>query len=331
MAALQQIYDELLARPPKRRMGRLHWPAVQGLYFWGGVGRGKTWLMDAFYESLPFTRKYRTHFHRFMLEVQERRKAHKHEQDPLKLIAADIARDYRVLCFDEFFVSDIADAMILGRLTTALFKHGVTLVTTSNIEPDGLYKDGLQRQNFLPAIASLNQHCRVLQVEGGVDYRLRTLERARVYHFPLSVDLDAHMLDSFKRLSGGSGQFDTALELHGRSIPARALADGVAWFDYQALCTGPRGSADYTELARRYHSLILTGVPQFTRETENEARRFITLVDEFYDHSVKLILTAAVARDALYAGKRLCFEFARTHSRLVEMGTREYLARPHHS
>ena len=329
VAALQQVYEALLAAPPKKRLGKLRWPPVQGLYLWGGVGRGKTWLMDAFYESLPFTRKYRTHFHRFMQEVHERRRKYQQRQDPLGLIAAEFAQQARVLCFDEFFVSDIADAMILGRLTEGLFEHGVTLVATSNTPPDDLYKDGLQRQNFLPAIVRLKQHCAVLKVDGGVDYRLRVLEQAEIYHSPLDAAAERNLADYFRRIAPDAGQADGKLSLHGRKIAARRLGEGVAWFDFDALCKGPRGAADYTELARLYHTVLLSQVPQLTAALENEARRFVTLVDEFYDHAVKLILSAAVPLERLYAGELLRFEFQRTQSRLTEMRSHDYLAREH--
>lgn len=327
--ALQRVFDELISSPPKRRLGKLRWARVPGLYLWGGVGRGKTYLMDAFYDALPFTRKRRTHFHRFMQDVHARRQKYKDQQDPLALIAEELASEARVICFDEFFVSDIADAMILGRLTECLFQHGVTLIATSNRPPDDLYKDGLQRKNFLPAIANLKKHCQVMNVDGGVDYRLRVLEQAEIYHHPLDQAAETNLQSCLTRIAPDTPQYDCALTLHDRPIPARALADGVAWFTFAALCQGPRGPADYTELARTFHTLLLADVPQLTATLENETRRFITLVDEFYDHGVKLILSAAVSREHLYAGELLRFEFERTLSRLTEMGTHDYLARPH--
>lgn len=327
--ALQRVYDELVGSPPKKRLGKLRWARVPGLYLWGGVGRGKTYLMDAFFESLPFTRKRRTHFHRFMQEVHARRTKYKDQQDPLALIAEEIAAHARVLCFDEFFVSDIADAMILGRLAECLFDHHVTLIATSNRPPDDLYKDGLQRQNFLPAIARLKKHCQVLNVDGGVDYRLRVLKQAEIYHHPLDAAANEILRDCLMRIAPDAPQFDCTLTLHDRPVPAFALADGVAWFDFDALCKGPRGASDYTELARTYHTVLLADVPQLTATLENETRRFITLVDEFYDHGVKLILSAEKPREQLYSGELLRFEFERTLSRLIEMGTHEYLARPH--
>jgi cell division protein ZapE len=328
---LQRIYEELIARKPRRvALGkRVQWPAVRGLYLWGGVGRGKTHLMDDFYEALPFSRKRRTHFHRFMQAVHEARKRYPDEQDPLVRVADEIAAQARVLCFDEFFVSDIADAMILARLLEVLFARGVTLIATSNIAPSGLYQDGLQRQRFLPAIALLEQHCEVLQVDGGTDYRLRVLEQAEIYHHPLDAQADINLQRYFDAIAPEPGTARAALELHGRRIATRCLAEGVAWIDFDALCRGPRGSADYVEMARCFHSVLLSNVPVLDGTQEDEARRFITLVDEFYDRGVKLILSAAVPLERLYQGERLRFEFQRTESRLREMQSQQYLARPH--
>jgi cell division protein ZapE len=327
--ALQAVHEELVAKRPKRRLvGALRWPPVRGLYLWGSVGRGKTWLMDAFHESLPFSKKRRTHFHRFMLEVHARRKQHADEQDPIGKVASDIAAEARVLCFDEFFVSDIADAMILGRLTEVLFERGVTLVATSNVAPDGLYKDGLQRQNFVPAIERLQRHCAVLHLDSPTDYRLRALTHAEIYHSPSDAAAEANLAAWFDELApepGRAGQ----LVIEGRPIKARRLADGVAWFDFAAVCQGARAAADYIEIAKTHHSVLLSKVPRLTADDEDAARRFITLIDEFYDRGVKLILAADVPRDELYAGTKLRFEFQRALSRLIEMQSQEYLARPH--
>ncbi|MGH8504394.1 MAG: cell division protein ZapE [Stenotrophobium sp.] len=329
--ALQKVHDELISKPPKSRLGsnRLRWPRVNGLYMWGGVGRGKTYLMDAFYESLPFSRKKRTHFHRFMLEVHELRKQFAHEEDPIGKVAAQFAEQLRVLCFDEFFVSDIADAMILARLFEVLFQRGVTLVATSNIKPDGLYKDGLQRQNFLPAIALIKRNVSVLNVDGGIDHRLRALTNAKIFHTPCDAAATADMERWFQRLAPDHSLADVEMPLNDRSVRVRRLADGVAWFDFSALCDGPRGTADYVEIARTHHTILLSCVPVMTRETEDPARRFINLVDEFYDRGVKLIVATAAPLEQLYTGTRLKFEFQRTHSRLQEMQSQEYLAQPH--
>ena len=327
--SLQKVHDALVANPPKKRLGKLRWPAVKGLYVWGSVGRGKTWLMDAFYESLPFTRKARTHFHRFMLEVHARRQQHADEQDPIGKVAADIAARTRVLCFDEFFVSDIADAMILGRLTGALFEHGVTLVATSNVKPDDLYKDGLQRDRFLPAIARLKEHCAVLQLEGAVDYRLRALTLAQIYLHPGDAKAEKELARWFTSLAPEDGKENTLLAVEGRKLKARRAADGVAWFDFAELCDTARSAADYVELARTHHSVLVGRIPRLGPDQEDAARRFINMVDEFYDRGVKLILAAEAAPEKLYGGKRLTFEFARTVSRLKEMQSKEYLAKPH--
>lgn len=237
VAELQRIHDGLVNKP-KRALQR-SWPQVDGLYLWGSVGRGKTWLMDCFYESLPFSCKRRSHFHRFMQFVHERRRAHSHKRDPLDKIAAELAHD-RVLCFDEFFVSDVADAMILGRLTGALFDRGVTLVATSNIPPKRLYEGGLQRERFLPAIDRIAQCCRTLHLDGPEDYRLRALERASVYHHPLTEHADANLAGFYDDITGGGGQHGAPLAIHDREIPTRRMADGVLWCDFKALCEGPR-------------------------------------------------------------------------------------------
>ena len=331
--ALQQVYEKLLANPPKKRFlgRRLRWPDVDGLYLWGGVGRGKTHLMDAFFESLPFEHKLRTHFHRFMLDVHERRKKFPDEQDPLKFVANEIAEKIRVVCFDEFYVSDIADAMILGRLFQHLFAQGVTLVATSNCAPDELYRNGLQRQNFLPAIEMLKSNVSVLNVDGGFDYRLRALTRAELYHSPNDARADEVFEDAFQDIATEPGLDDAEVEIHGRTLNVRRLAKGVAWFDFAELCEGPRAAADYIELAREHHTILVSRIPQLTYEREDPARRFINLVDEFYDRGVKLLLAADVPLESLYTGNKLQFEFRRTRSRLIEMQTQEYLAAPHKS
>ncbi len=328
---LESIYRELIERRPRRvpLASRLEWPAVRGLYLWGGVGRGKTYLMDCFYDALPFTRKRRTHFHRFMHSVHEARKQYPDAQDPMAKVASDIAEQTRVLCFDEFFVSDIADAMILARLLEVLFEQGVTLVTTSNIAPDGLYRDGLQRQRFLPAIGLLKQHTQVLQVDGGTDYRFRVLEKAELYHHPLDAQADINLQQYFEAIAPEPGVAHAKLRLHGRDLVTRHRADGVLWMDFAELCQGPRGSADYVEIARCFHTVLLSDVPALTRELEDESRRFVNLVDEFYDRGVKLILSAAEPLERLYQGERLQFEFQRTQSRLLEMQSHSYLAKPH--
>jgi cell division protein ZapE len=329
--ALQKVHDELIANPPRRRLvsARLQWPPVKGLYLWGSVGRGKTYLMDAFYEGLPFTRKSRMHFHRFMLDVHERRRQQQNEADPLLRIADDLAQKLRVLCFDEFFVSDIADAMILGRLMEALFARGVTLVATSNVAPDQLYKDGLQRERFLPAIEAIKSNTAVIRLDGPMDYRLRALTHAEIYHHPSDAAAETNLAQWFGELAPEPGTKNKDIDLNGRSVRARRVADGVVWFDFAAICEGPRSAADYIELARMHHSVIVSRLPQLTAEHEDAARRFINLVDEFYDRGVNLILAGAVPLEQLYVGEKLQFEFRRTLSRLKEMQSAEYLAKPH--
>ncbi len=334
---LQHLYEELVERDGRRGLlGRLlprRTPRepLTGLYFWGGVGRGKTYLMDNFYESLPFRDKMRAHFHRFMRRVHQELKALKGEKNPLEKVADRIAGEARVLCFDEFFVSDIADAMILGTLLDHLFSRGVTLVATSNIVPDELYRGGLQRQRFLPAIDLLNRHCRVINVDGGVDYRLRALEKAEIYHAPLDEAAEKALKSAFEDLVPAAEEVrrDGAVEVEGRDIPTRWIGEDVVWFDFPALCDGPRSQNDYIEIAREFHAVLVSNVPVMTGAMEDQARRFINMVDEFYDRGVKLILSAEAPLESLYSGSRLAFEFERTRSRLLEMQSHQYLARPH--
>lgn len=340
---LQDLYERLVANWKseqeqnaiskfiKRLKGDSSRELVRGLYFWGGVGRGKTYLMDNFFESLPFEQKLRAHFHRFMRRVHSELKKLDGKKNPLKLVADSIAAEARVICFDEFFVSDITDAMILGTLMEELFARGVTLVATSNIVPDGLYKDGLQRARFLPAIELLNKHTLVVNVDGGVDYRLRALEQAELYHHPLDPAADESLMASFKSLTptGAEVREHQQIEVEGRMILARYLTEGVIWFDFVELCDGPRSQNDYIELAREYHTVILSNVPGLGREKDDQARRFVNLVDEFYDRQVKLVISAERALAELYSTGKLDFEFQRTVSRLLEMQSREYLARPH--
>ena len=338
--ALQELWLALQDTPKPGLLERLKatvglaQPArepITGLYLWGGVGRGKTYLMDSFYHSLPFSQKRRQHFHRFMHDVHARLKRLKHVEDPLQHVAREIARDTRVICFDEFFISDIADAMILGRLFDWLFTYGVTLVATSNVKPDDLYKDGLQRVRFLPAIELLKRHVKVMNVDGGVDYRLRVLEMAEIYHHPLDAAADDNLERSFDAMCPDPEdvQVGGSIRIEGRDIPVVRCGEGVAWFRFPALCEGPRGSADYIEIARLFHTVLLSGVPQLDELKENEARRFITLVDELYDHQVKLMISAETPVDDLYTGSRLGFEFKRTVSRLQEMQSHQYLSLPH--
>jgi cell division protein ZapE len=302
---------------------------VRGLYLWGGVGRGKTHLMDMFFDNLSIAGKQRIHFHRMMRDVHARLADLADVRDPLDQVAADIAATTRVLCFDEFFVSDIADAMILGKLLDGLFQRGVTLVTTSNSRPDDLYKNGLQRSRFLPAIALLNKHTEVVNMDAGTDYRLRLLQEAGTYFSPDDREALARLTHLFDASASSQIEEQHALAVNGREIVARRCAKGIAWFEFDAICDGPRSQADYIELSRWYPEVIVSGVPQFDPLREDQARRFIALVDEFYDRRVKLILSAAVPADALYKGKKLQFEFDRTVSRLIEMQSTKYLMLEH--
>ncbi|TNF06735.1 MAG: cell division protein ZapE [Gammaproteobacteria bacterium] len=342
VAMLQSLYDQLtvvVARPRGgvlvRMKQRFQSPEpkkpVKGLYFWGGVGRGKTYLMDNFYESLPFPEKMRAHFHRFMRRVHRELKQLAGEKNPLEKVADNIAEEARVICFDEFFVSDITDAMLLGTLLELLFARGVTLVATSNIVPDRLYENGLQRQRFLPAIALLNLHTEVVNVDGGVDYRLRALEQAELYHTPLGQAAEKAMLDAFNRLAPAADEVEEAvdIEVEGRRIPCRFIAEDVIWFDFDVICNIPRSQNDYIELAKEFHAVLVGNVQQMGRKNDDQARRFVNMVDEFYDRNVKLVLSSEVDMISLYTDGKLSFEFERTRSRLLEMQSHDYLARPH--
>jgi cell division protein ZapE len=334
VARLEDLRARLLATGGDGALGR--WlralgtrPApVRGLYLWGSVGRGKTWLMDLFYASLPFSAR-RRHFHRFMHELHAELARLRRERAPLERIAARIAREVRVLCFDELYVADIADAMILGTLFAALFRRGVTLVATSNVAPVALYKEGLQRERFLPAIALFEQHLEVLHLAGATDYRLRQLTQAGIYLPAGAPHTREHLQSLYASLADHATQSGGTLEIEGRPLPVICASANVAWFDFQVLCAGARSQEDYIELAREYQSLIVSDVPLLDAQHEDEARRFIALVDELYDRNVNLIVSAAAAPAALYRGERLGALFARTASRLTEMQSAEYLAREH--
>lgn len=334
---LQRLYDDLIAADKRKPglfgslFGKKQQDPVKGLYFWGGVGRGKTYLVDTFFDALPFKEKTRTHFHRFMKRVHEELRTLKGEKNPLPLVAKRFAAETRVICFDEFFVSDITDAMILAGLLEELFKNGVTLVATSNIVPDGLYKDGLQRARFLPAIALVKQHTEVVNVDSGVDYRLRALEQAELYHWPLDAAAEDSLSKSFKSLLPDctQAQEDEALMIENREIRAVRVCEDVAWFEFRELCDGPRSQNDYIELGKIFHAVLIANVEQMGVTKDDMARRFINLVDEFYDRNVKLIISAEVELKDLYTGGRLEFEFQRTLSRLLEMQSHEFLSRPH--
>ena len=337
-ARLTDLRARLLAanRPARagaglaRVLGLRRWRApVRGLYLWGGVGRGKTYLMDLFHQSLPFADKRRAHFHRFMRSVHDELRALAGQPDPLLRVADRFARRARVLCFDEFAVADIGDAMILGELLGGLFAHGVTLVATSNTPPDRLYEDGLQRRRFLPAIDLIRAHTDTVQIAAGSDYRLRVLRRDGAYRLLSEPGTATALRESFRALCHSVIAHDQTLTINGRAIVARYCAEGVAWFDFAAVCAGARAGDDYIELARLFSTVVLHGVPVFDHGTEDQARRFVALVDEFYDRNVKLLLSAWAPPAGLYRGALLATEFARTASRLQEMQGDAYLRRTH--
>jgi len=326
---LQRYYDDwvqfksLRSNALKRLLNR---PGVpRGVYMWGGVGRGKSFLMDAFYATVPVQRKTRLHFHEFMRSVHRELDEVKGMADPLDEVARRIARRYRLICFDEFHVSDVADAMILYRLLLALFANGTSFVMTSNYEPSTLYPEGLHRDRILPAIALIQEKMDVLNVDSGVDYRRRALEQVEIYHHPLGPEADAALEKAFSALADTPPIEPPVLSVENRQIEARKLSGTVVWFDFATLCGGPRSQNDYLELASRFHAVILSGVPGMGPRQASEARRFTWLVDVFYDHKVKLIVSAACEPEELYTEGALANEFHRTVSRLLEMQSREYL------
>ncbi len=336
--ALQEVYDRLQNPSSSKSTGFIQQllgkgkPSTTpetGLYIWGGVGRGKTWLVDLFYNQLPTKAKMRRHFHHFMSETHASLGKLEGTRDPLEVVAEKLSKRTRVLCLDEFIVIDITDAMILAQLLKALFARGVTLVTTSNTEPDNLYENGLQRVNFMPAIEMLKRHTRVIKLDSDTDYRLRYLEQVTVYHTPLGPEVDERLEEEFRQLSPEEGHAGGCVHVFGRDIPILAVADDVIWFDFMALCGPPRSQADYLELARCYHTVIISDVPILGSSLDDATRRFLYLIDEFYDRGVKLILSAATKPESLYQGKRLAFDFQRAVSRLQEMQSKAYLAMEH--
>jgi len=331
--ALQALYAKLLAFKVKRgsTLNRLLAPPEppKGVYFWGGVGRGKSFLMDCFYDAVPYRRKKRIHFHAFMQRIHRDLERFSGEPDPLLKVAGQIARETRLLCFDEFHVSDIADAMILGRLLDGLFAKGVVLVMTSNYPPDALYPDGLQRENFLPAIDLLKKRLDVFRLDAGTDYRLRAMAQVEIYRWPADAAAEQAMLEHFRTVAGEDGAPGGQIEVMGRRIDTVRQGNGVIWFEFKALCGGPRSQNDYLEIARGYPVVLLSHVPKMTPHQASEARRFTWLVDIFYDLKVKLVATADCPPEDLYTLGTMAGEFSRTVSRLTEMQSREYLALPH--
>jgi cell division protein ZapE len=302
---------------------------VRGLYLWGAVGRGKSFLMDGFFDWVPIKRKQRIHFHRFMQDVHRDLKQVQGAENPLLQIARERSRDLRLLCLDEFHVTDIGDAMLMRNLLEGLFDHGIVLVTTSNQHPDGLYRDGLQRAQFVPAIELIKARLDVVEVDGRVDYRLRALEKGGVYHAVINEASEKALEATFEAIAGSPGDRSASLEIEGRSLPARRVGPGVAWFDFPALCDGPRGQADYIELARRFHTVLVSGLPRFGASNRDIRRRFTWLVDEFYDRRVKLIISGRGELSEIFAALPQDAETERTLSRLIEMQTHQYLGEPH--
>lgn len=338
VALLDDLFKRLSSPlRPSKPSARKSWPwqkvkknrVEPGLYIWGGVGRGKTYLVDCFFEALPIKEKRRRHFHRFMQDVH----AELHElgqvRDPLPIIAERIAATTRVICFDEFFVSDITDAMLLGGLFTELFDRGVTLVATSNIPPNQLYSGGLQRERFLPAIEQIERHTAIFELDSDSDYRLRVLQQAEIFHTPLDASATENLQRYFADICPDRGENNADLIINHRKLRTRKLGDGIAWFDFETLCDSPRSHDDYIELAKVFHTVLLSDIPEMSWEDENAARRFIGAVDEFYDRRVKLIISSAKPLLEMYNGKRLEFEIQRTYSRLQEMQSNEYLAEAH--
>ena len=304
----------------------IHHPEIpRGVYMYGGVGRGKSFLMDCFFNAVPLNRKVRLHFHEFMREVHRELQDLQGTVNPLDELGMRMARRYKLICFDEFHVADITDALILHRLLDALFENGVGFVTTSNFKPDDLYPDGMHRDRILPAIELLKAHLEIVGVDNGTDYRRRTLEQAKLYHVPLGPAADAEMAESFNRLAESRDE-DPVLQIESRKILARRRAGGVVWFDFKTLCGGPRSQNDYLEIATQFHTVLLSDVPHMPVRMASEARRFTWLIDVLYDRRVKLILSAAVAPEDLYTEGPLVHEFPRTVSRLNEMQSIEFLA-----
>ncbi len=328
---LQKLHDELLSFKTARHRPLIGWlnneSPPRGLFLYGGVGRGKSLLMDAFFMTLPYKRKRRVHFHHFMKEIHEELKALKDETDPLVNLAEKIAKNTRVLCFDEFHVNDIADAMILGRLFENLFTRGVVVVTTSNYAPDALYKNGLQRERFLPTIDLIKKYLDVLNVDSGTDYRLRTLEKINTYHTPLGSLAEEKLALTFSALCADCSS--KPIDINQRKINVKQSGMGVIWFDFAELCDGPRSQLDYLEIAQVYHTLLLSNVPKMGTAQSSEARRFTWLIDILYDHRVNFMCSAEVAPENLYVDGTRSDEFARTVSRLLEMQSREYLGLGH--
>ena len=330
---LDRLWTELMMFKRKRNrfLGRsLRSPQLpKGLYFYGGVGRGKSFLMDAFYGCLPYRRKRRVHFHAFMAEIHQRLQGLKSEANPLKAVAAEIAKETRVLCFDEFHVSDIADAMILGRLLENLFNEGVVLVATSNYAPSELYPQGQNRSSFLPTIALIEEKLTILNVDGGEDYRHRTLTAAEVFYIPVNDENERKLADLFTQVTAGQVERPSEIEIHGRMLRCKKRTDKAIWFDFRMLCFGPRSQADYLYLSEHYEMIFVSGIEKLSQAERAEARRLTWLIDVMYDYRVKFCATCDVPVGEIYVEGDFAQEFVRTASRLTEMQSQEYLNLPH--
>lgn len=330
---LDRLWTELMMFKRKRNrfLGRsLRSPQLpKGLYFYGGVGRGKSFLMDAFYGCLPYRRKRRVHFHAFMAEIHQRLRGLKSEANPLKAVAAEIAKETRVLCFDEFHVSDIADAMILWRLLENLFNEGVVLVATSNYAPSELYPQGQNRSSFLPTIALIEEKLTILNVDGGEDYRHRTLTAAEVFYIPANDENERKLADLFTQVTAGQVERPSEIEIHGRMLRCKKRTDKAIWFDFRMLCFGPRSQADYLYLSEHYEMIFVSGIEKLSQAERAEARRLTWLIDVMYDYRVKFCATCDVPVGEIYLEGDFAQEFVRTASRLTEMQSQEYLNLPH--
>ncbi len=330
---LDSLYRQLLSPAGKRRWYQRFVNrgnrAFKGYYLWGGVGTGKTMVMDIFYQALPGGFAKRTHFHTFMQGILERKNEIRDRQDPLAVIVKEYASDIKVLCLDEFSVTDIADAMILSGLLHHLFRRNMVLVTTSNTRPDDLYRDGLQRARFLPAIELLKTHTHPLNVDGGTDYRMAYLQDRAIFHTPLGDGADTALKDCFSGLVGKNRDNNRTVTIAGREIEIVAMGLGVIWFDFHILCQTHRSKLDYIEIAKQFHTVLLSNIPPLGNDQNDAARRFIELIDEFYDRNVNFVVSSAQPPDRIYTGKRLAEPFKRTASRLNEMSSEHYLSRPH--
>lgn len=333
MTYLDGVYHQLIENSKEKKglFGFFKSQPVppKGLYMWGGVGRGKTWMMDMFFESVPLQRKMRMHFHHFMQRVHKELNKLQGSSDPLEKVA-DIIHDEAVLiCFDEFFVSNVSDAMILGDLFTMLFKRGITLVATSNIEPSGLYKDGLHRDRFMPAVTELEKHTTVMNIDSGIDYRLRLLQQAELYKSPLTKENSHWLANRFVSLANNQKISKEPITINGREIKINARTKTVLYCDFRQLCMEPRSANDFIEISNNFSTVLVDNVPELTDVLRDPTRRFIYLVDEFYDRRVKLLVRAEQSILDLYQGEKLAFEIERTRSRLLEMQSEDYLKLEH--